>query len=279
MLLLATTSDLIKVVTSAAVNVDTHASFVDLNGSTATPGLKNTAITTATTTSVVLSPGASTYRTVKTLTVRNKDAATSLDITIQHYDGTTTVDLVKATLFAGDAIHYDEHAGFTVRDLYGRIKQVADRSISAATSTLNTVVLASDVINANATANTIADVTGLSFAVNSGETYWFRFTILYTAAASTTGSRWAINGPTTTQLAYWSRYPLTATSETLNHAVAYDIPAAASASSLTNGNIALIEGIIVPSASGTVIARLASEITVSAITAKAGSVCQWMRTL
>lgn len=132
------------------------------------------------------------------------------------------------------------------------------------------VYLASPVTNNNAVANTIADVTGLSFAVTSGLRYKFRFYIQYTSAATTTGSRWTINGPATTELTYGSVYTLTATSQTTNFAVAYDIPAASNASSLTAGNVAVIEGIVKPSSNGTLTARFASEVAGSAIVALAG---------
>lgn len=278
MLLLASTSDLLRVVTSGAITTDVHASWLDLNGSTVTPGRTNTAITTATTTTVVASPAASTMRTIKTLCVRNKHASSAQTVTVLHSDGTTIVELVQAILSAGDALHYDEHAGFTVRDLYGRVKSRSDGLVSASVNTINTVVLSGDVTNNNATANTIADVTALSFAVTAAEKYWFRFVIPYTAAATTTGSRWAINGPgSPTLLHYTSTYTLTATSNTVNSATAYDIPAASNASSLTAGNIAVIEGYIVPSSNGTVIARFASEVSSSAIVAKAGATLFWMR--
>ena len=128
--------------------------------------------------------------------------------------------------------------------------------------------LPNDVANANAVANTIADVTGLSFNVVANTTYYFRFFIVYSAAATTTGSRWSINGPATTFMNYTSEYTLTATSITNNQGLAgYNVPAGASASSLTTGNICIIEGIIRPSANGTVTARFASEISASAITA------------
>lgn len=138
------------------------------------------------------------------------------------------------------------------------------------------VTLGSDVVNNNGTANTIADVTGLSFSVTSGVTYNFRALIVYTSAATTTGSRWSVNGPATTLLAYSSQYALTATTNTFSNAVAYNIPAASNTTSAsTTGNIAIIEGIITPSASGTVIIRFASEVANSAITAKAGSTLTW----
>ena len=132
------------------------------------------------------------------------------------------------------------------------------------------VPLATDVANAEAVANTITDVTGLSFSVVAGQAYKFKFVIVYDAAAGTTGSRWSINGPAITDLAYRSSYTLTATTETLNSGLAaYDLPAAASASSTTTDNLAIIEGTIIPSADGTVIARFASEVSASAITAQA----------
>lgn len=273
MLLLASTSDKIRLTTSAATNVDVQASYVDLVApSTVTPGRLNTAITTATTTDVVASPGASTFRTLKLLSVRNKSTTTANDVTVIHTDGTTAVEVIKVTLLAGEALIYDEHAGFLIRTALGAAKT------AAATGQLNIVPLTGDVTNNNASANTIADVTGLTFPVLSGVSYYWKAAIGFTAAATTTGSRWAVNGPASpTHLAYTSRYPLTATTETFNYATAYDIPAAANATSLTTGNVAVIEGVITPSADGTVAMRFASEISSSAIVAKTGSVLQWMR--
>jgi hypothetical protein len=141
------------------------------------------------------------------------------------------------------------------------------------------VVLAADVTNNNASANTIASVTGLSFPVEAGSTYAFRFVIDYTAAATTTGSRWSITGPTATRLSYRSSYSLTTTSETVNSGLtSYDLPAASNATSAaTGGNIAVVEGFVTPSAAGTLIARFASEVSASAIVAKAGSYVQWRK--
>lgn len=137
------------------------------------------------------------------------------------------------------------------------------------------VELASDVVNNNATANTIADVTGLSFAVTAGTIYRFKATIYYTSASTNTGSRWSVSGPASpTFLSYSSNYSLTATTQTLNNLSAYDLPANSNANSLTN-SIAEITGIIKPSANGTVIIRFASEVSNSAITAKAGSTLEW----
>ena len=139
----------------------------------------------------------------------------------------------------------------------------------------NIVTLGADVVNNNATANTIANVTGLSFPVTAGQTYRFKALINYTSDAITTGSRWSINGPATTTLSYTSRYTSGATTETTNFASAYNIPAASNAGSLTTGNVARIKGVITPSANGTVTVRFASGVSGSAITAKAGSTLMW----
>jgi hypothetical protein len=139
----------------------------------------------------------------------------------------------------------------------------------------NIVTLGADVTNNNATANTIANVTGLSFPVVAGTTYRFKALINYTSAATTTGSRWSINGPAATTLSYTSKYTLTAATETTNFASAYNIPAASNAGSLTTGNVARIKGVITPSANGTVTVRFASGVASSAITAKAGSTLMW----
>lgn len=136
------------------------------------------------------------------------------------------------------------------------------------------VKLTADVVNASATANTTQDVTGLSFPVVAGNTYHFRFVIPYTSAATTTGSRWSINGPALTSLFYVTQWANTATTSVIAYLSSYANPNIGSGSALA-GNVAFMEGVITPSASGTVIARFASEIANSAITAKAGAFVEY----
>lgn len=112
MLLLVSTSDKIQVITGQAVTVDVHASYMDYNGTTVTPGRKNTAISTAVTTDVVAAPGASTQRNIKCLTIRNKNTVNAVDVTVQHTDGTTTVELFKDNLSPGEVIQYTDGDGF-----------------------------------------------------------------------------------------------------------------------------------------------------------------------
>lgn len=153
---------------------------------------------------------------------------------------------------------------------------IAETTISTLSGLINNnllamKVLSTDVVNNNATANTLADISDLSFPVVANKTYYFKAIINYTAAVTTTGSRWTINGPAAS-MSYKSVYTLTATTLTTNYSNAYDFPAASNLNSLTAGNIAEIEGFIMPSADGTVVVRFASEVSNSAITAKKGSV-------
>jgi hypothetical protein len=137
------------------------------------------------------------------------------------------------------------------------------------------VVLAADV-TASATANALTDVPGLSIPLTAGQAIGFRFVVRYTAAATTTGSRWTLNGPATSLLLYRSEYTLTATSRTFNEGLTtYGVPAASNASSIVAGNMAVIEGWVTASANGTLVLRFASEIASSAITAKVGSWAEW----
>lgn len=120
MILLTSTADVIRVVTGAAANsVDVHASYVDLNGSTVTPGRKNTKITTATTTDVVVSPGAGTSRNLKGLYITNASTGTSVMVGVQHYDGTASVELIEFMLLPGENMGYREDGSWVHRDANG----------------------------------------------------------------------------------------------------------------------------------------------------------------
>lgn len=145
------------------------------------------------------------------------------------------------------------------------------------------VALGSAVTNNNAVANTMQDVTGLTIPVVTGRSYRFRFVVQYSADATTTGSRWSINGPTASFLQYRSEYTLTATSRTINEGLggSYDAPAAANASSASTAarNLAIVEGTLIPSAAGSLTMRFASEVAGAAIVASANSYVEWEEVL
>lgn len=132
----------------------------------------------------------------------------------------------------------------------------------------NRIPLAQDV--ANSATDTLANVTGLAFPMLSGKTYKFKAVIVYTADATTSGSRWTVNCTTApTAIHYRSQYSLTTTSETVNSGLgARQLPAAANATSAaTAGNTAIIEGVITAGASENLQVQFAAEA--GTITAKA----------
>jgi hypothetical protein len=123
MLLLTSTSDLLTLVTSATASIDVHASWVDNASGAITPGRTNTAtISTATTTTIVASPAGSTQRNVKFLSVRNRHASTSCDVTVKHTDGTNNLELMKVTLAAGEELSFADDFGWAHYLATGAIK-------------------------------------------------------------------------------------------------------------------------------------------------------------
>lgn len=95
------------------------------------------------------------------------------------------------------------------------------------------------------------DVTGLSFGVKAGQTYAFRAVVVYNAAATTDGSAWSVNGPSSpTDLAVRVSWSLTTTSASAATTNAYDTIAVNATSAATTDNVAVIEGVITPSADG-----------------------------
>lgn len=108
MLILASTSDKIQVITgSALASTLVHASWVDNSSGTITPGRTNTSISGAATTDVVGAPGASTYRNIRMLTVRNSNASPQT-ITVQHTDGTTVIPIWYGVLRQNEMVVVDE---------------------------------------------------------------------------------------------------------------------------------------------------------------------------
>ena len=120
MLLLTSASDIIRVVTGSSADIDVHASWVDNLSGAITPGRTNTtAITGTGTTTVVGSPAGSTQRNVKLLNIYNAHATVGPTLTVQHFDGTTSEDLIAVTLLPGETLVLDEAGTWTHRSATG----------------------------------------------------------------------------------------------------------------------------------------------------------------
>lgn len=122
MILLASTTDKLQLITSAAGQVDVHASWADVSGTTVTVGRTNSRIATATTTDIVAAPAASTSRNIKRYMAANNSGSVSNTVTIQHTDGTNVIPLESFTLAPGERCSYNEVMGLRVFDATGNLK-------------------------------------------------------------------------------------------------------------------------------------------------------------
>lgn len=131
------------------------------------------------------------------------------------------------------------------------------------------VVLGGD-ISSSVTA--LGDATGLSFAVTSGVRHRFCFWVVFRSAALTTGIQLSVNAPAATLLAYNAIIPITATTQVLGNRRAVNVASVGTGVDVVNSDLlATVEGVIVPSASGTLALRYSSEVAASAVTMRAGS--------
>lgn len=119
MLLLTGAADKVRVLIGTSVPVEVHASYMDNDGSTVTPGRRNTA--TSVDADVVTPPPAGFSRHVKTLSIRNADSLLDSEITVIHTDGATPVELQKVILRPGSKLSFVDGRGFRVYDQNGVI--------------------------------------------------------------------------------------------------------------------------------------------------------------
>ena len=84
MILLNSTSDILQLSTSSTASTDYYVAYTDITTTTFTPGVSAGNISSATDTTILSSPGASTTRQVKFLTLRNK--GTSTNVVVLKYD-------------------------------------------------------------------------------------------------------------------------------------------------------------------------------------------------
>lgn len=122
MILLNSTSAVLQIASGLPPSqVQVQASWIDTTFSSSTPGTTNTIISTETTTTVVPSPADGVSRSLMSLAIQNTDPTYPVSISVQHYDGTTTVAIFSYDLPAGFTIHFDEGHGWYVVNAAGAI--------------------------------------------------------------------------------------------------------------------------------------------------------------
>lgn len=282
MIILTETTDKLQIVLGGAITTNQlqcFASYRDVTTTSITPARNGTNTNSTTDVSIVDSPASSTQRIIDYVSVYNNDTANAVVTIKMDFNGTEYI-LQKVTLGAQERLEYTDGIGWQVYTNSGGLKNSINQGTNATSSSLSTVVLSSDVTNNNAVANTLQDITGLTFGVTNGKTYYFRAVIKYTSAATTTGSRWTFygtGGATFDEIYERVSYPLTATTETFSYVSAINTPASSNASSLTTGNVAIIEGFVRATNSGSFQLQFASEVSSSAVVAKQNSILQYFQ--
>lgn len=124
------------------------------------------------------------------------------------------------------------------------------------------------------TSDTLADVTGMGFAVAANKDYFFEYDILFQATATTTGILFAINGPASpTDLAYELFTPQTQSSVITRYERGYDAGTqTASIDTANDSTYARIRGIFRNgSNAGTLILRFRCEGPSQTVSVRTGS--------
>jgi len=120
MLNLTSTSHILRIITGSAANIECHASWGDINGTTITLGGFNTPnITTATTTTIVAAPGVGTVRNVKGVYITNVSTSASTRVACELFDGTTAAELMGFILLPGENMTFNEEGKWVHRDAQG----------------------------------------------------------------------------------------------------------------------------------------------------------------
>lgn len=129
MIILDSTTKTLEVTTSSTSSTDYYISYADITSSTFTAGDVNGNISTATTTTVLSAPAASTQRQVKFISIVNKgSAAQSITVKID-ISGTERVLTPTIILAAGESYSYSQDTGWTVVNKNGLLKTNATDTV------------------------------------------------------------------------------------------------------------------------------------------------------
>lgn len=226
-------------------------------------------IATSTTTDIKVGDATNKTR-ILAVTFKNESASVTCDLTPIQTDGSNPVSGPKATLLPLETLIYNGSVW---------IHQDANGATYSQSLKLDAKkFVASDI--AYVTANSLADVTGLTVPLIAGRKYGFDCRLYHISNATTTGAQFGVNigaaptllimGEDDTILASTSAdTTASGTSSTLNSPV---IAEGTGAATLVT---AKLNGFIIPSADGTFAIRASSEVSVAAgLTIKAGS---WLR--
>lgn len=125
-LILDTTGKSLELETSAAVSTDYVVSYADHTSSAFTPAMNQGNVSTATTTTILAAPGASTQRQVKWVSIRNRSTTASQTVTLKLDVSATEYHVTPAVVLqAGETLRMDADGSVRVFDVAGRAKTQA----------------------------------------------------------------------------------------------------------------------------------------------------------
>ncbi len=123
MIILKATTETLQVTTGSAAAVDYSVSYVDITTTGVSPSTNEGSMTTATTTTILSAPAASTQRQIKLVTISNRDATLSSPIVIQKSISGATYTLAPSmTLLAGETVQYMDGEGWVYYATTGAVK-------------------------------------------------------------------------------------------------------------------------------------------------------------
>jgi hypothetical protein len=280
MIILTETTDTLTVIVVGSKNptaVKCYASYRDTTSSTITPDRNATSSNGATPVLLVRAPGSSTQRIVDYISIHNTDSE-SKTVSVQFDVNGTPHNLFVGIIKPNEKIEYQESEGFRVLSSTGAIRITDGNGAATRSSTVNFVLKSTD---QTSSADAFADVTGLSFPVSAGKTYWFRFVIPYTTSNTSTGIRFAVSGPSGTPPVLY--YYMDVTSTTLARFIqrgitTYDGTSNSATSASATANIGILEGVITAPADGNVILRFSREVgVITSVTQKAGAFVKYLQ--
>jgi hypothetical protein len=123
--ILDSTTKSLEVITSSTAPIDFFCSYVDYTSGTVTPADTQGAITTATTTTYVSAPGASTQRQLRRCSFRNKSTSAANRMTFQKDVSGTNYEAYSVSLAPGESVKMDAEGEWAVYDSSGVIRSAA----------------------------------------------------------------------------------------------------------------------------------------------------------
>lgn len=191
----ATTKSIVVAMSGAAAttNPDFTAAWADNDGATFTEGATDGALNGTNSVTLVAAPAASTRRTIKTITIENKDTA-AVTLTVSYNNNSTLRTIAKVTLNVGDTWTTDG-----TFDTNGALKQTLGTvNLASVTGTLGVsnggtgATTLTGVIKGNGTSAFTAATAGTDYVAPSVST---TFTALQTFGAGLTVSSGTLSDP------------------------------------------------------------------------------------